>query len=153
MKKYSQRWPVNTMFFIAVLAVNTWTTAQNSTTTACPVATELKAPDLYGTWTVEMPVSSAEGAANVRGLVVFEKNAEHPDSISGWLTWNGSKVFVAGDIDAGSFSLEESDDGRRISAVWDGAIAQGSCGKAITGNRRVGEELVPFTLRKPTGWS
>ena len=100
-----------------------------------------------------MPASSVTGSASVRGHVVFEKNAEHPDSISGWLTWNGSKVFVAGDIDAGSFSLEESDDGRRISAVWDGAIAQGSCGKAITGNRRVGEELVPFTLRKPTGWS
>ena len=152
MKKSTQRWPINATIFIAALAMNTWTTAQNSTKTACPGATELKAPDLYGTWTVEMPVSSAAGSASVRGQVVFEKNAEHPDSISGWLTWNGSKVFVAGDIDEGSFSLEESDDGKRISAVWDGAVPEGSCGKAITGSRRAGDSLVSFVLRRSAGW-
>lgn len=152
MKKFAQRSYCFTMIFVASLAVNTWTLAQNDVKTGCPAATELKAPDLYGLWTVDITTSSAQGPASVRGQVVFEKNAEHPDSISGWLTWNGSKVFVAGDIDQGSFSLEESDDGKRISAVWDGAVPQGSCGKAITGNRRAGDTLLAFVLRRSTGW-
>jgi hypothetical protein len=147
-----QRLTVNTMIFIAASAVNTWTTAQNSTKTECLTASELKAPHLYGAWTVEMAASSAAGAASVLGQVVLEKNAEHADSISGWLTWNGSKVFVAGDIDEGSFSLEESDDGQRISAVWDGAVVSGSCSKAITGSRRAGDSLVSFVLRRSSGW-
>jgi hypothetical protein len=148
----TQRFALNAIIFIAISSINTWTTAQNSSKTECLAASELKAPHLYGAWTVEMAASSAAGAASVRGQVVLEKNAEHPDSISGWLTWNGSKVFVAGDIDEGSFSLEESDDGQRISAVWDGTVAQGSCGKAITGNRRVGDSLVSFVLRRSSGW-
>jgi hypothetical protein len=155
MKKPSLSVMTNAILFIAITSINTWTVAQNSTTTTCLPANVLKAPHLYGTWNVDMPISVDAGAAtkNVAGTVVFEKNAEHPDSISGWLTWNGSTVFVAGDIDEGNFSLEESDDGKRISAVWDGTIAPGSCGKAITGSRRSGDVLVPFTLRKPAGWS
>jgi hypothetical protein len=152
MKNHNHRLTVNAIIFIAALAVNTWTTAQNSSKTECLSASELKAPHLYGAWTVEMAASNAPGAASVRGQVVLEKNAEHPDSISGWLTWNGSKVFVAGDIDDGSFSLEESDDGQRISAVWDGSVAQGSCGKAIAGNRRAGDSLVSFVMRRSSGW-
>ncbi len=152
MKNNTQYWPVNAIIFIAILAINTWTAAQNNTKTACPIATELKAPDLYGAWTVDMPASNATSSTNVRGQVVFEKNTEHPDSISGWLTWNGSNVFVAGDIDEGSFSLEESDDGKRISAVWDGVVPEGSCGRAITGSRRMGDSLVSFMLRRSAGW-
>jgi hypothetical protein len=152
MKNRTQCIAVNAMIFIAILSINTWTTAQNSSKTECLTASELKAPHLYGVWTVEMAASNTPGAASVRGQVVLEKNAEHPDSISGWLTWNGSKVFVAGDIDEGSFSLEESDDGKRISAVWDGTVAEGSCGKAITGNRRVGDSLVGFVLRRSSSW-
>ena len=50
-------------------------------------------------------------------------------------------------------SLEESDDGTRISAVWDGTVAEGSCGTAITGTRRAGELMTNFVLRRSRGWN
>jgi hypothetical protein len=135
----------NATVFIAACAMFHWAGAQNglenapkapsSSNTPCPSVRDVQATDLYGAWRV------------------FEKNPEFADSVVGWLDWGKDKIFVAGDVEAGSFSLEESDDGTRISAVWEGTVAEGSCGKAITGSRRVGEVSTPFVLRKATGWN
>jgi hypothetical protein len=117
---------------------------------------------LYGTWQVELigslPATVIAGAPWLpapieRASMVLQKNPDYDDSLSGWLQWKSQKVSVVGDIDDGSFSLEESDDGTRISAVWEGQIMPGSCGKAITGTRRAGDVLTPFVLRKSTGWN
>jgi hypothetical protein len=154
----------NATVFIAACAMFHWAVAQNSLENApkapnspnapCRNARDVQAADLYGTWRVEVPRSSLAGAVQTeRGKVVFEKNPEFADSVVGWLDWGKDKIFVAGDVDAGSFSLEESDDGTRISAVWEGTVAEGSCGKVITGLRRVGEVSTPFALRKATGWN
>jgi hypothetical protein len=150
--------------FIAACAIFHWAGAQNSlenapkapnsSNTPCLNARDVQATDLYGTWRVELSRSSLAGALQIeRGSVVFEINPEFADSVVGWLQWGKDKIFVAGDVEAGSFSLEESDDGTRISAVWEGTVAEGSCGKAITGSRRVGEVSTPFVLRKATGWN
>jgi hypothetical protein len=150
----------NTIIFIAACASFHWATAQNdaqNTPAACPAPQTIISTDLYGVWSVEL--GSADGAAPSslsssaqRGLVRFEQNPEFEDSIAGWLELGDSKVFVAGDIDEGQFSLEESDDGKRISAVWEGSITEGSCGKIITGSRRMGDQVSAFVLRKPSGW-
>jgi hypothetical protein len=114
----------------------------------------VQSTDLYGVWRFEIThgVSAAPHQPQ-RGSVVFEKNPEFSDSVIGWLQWDNNKIFVAGDVEQGSFSLEESEDGTRISAVWEGTVAEGSCGKAITGLRRVGDLSNPFILRKATGWN
>ena len=143
---------------VAACAIFHWATAQNSLKntldSACPKASEVRATDLYGAWRVELTHSSLSGVgATDSASVIFEKNPEFSDSVVGWLQWGKDKIFVAGDVDEGSFSLEESDDGTRISAVWEGNVAQGSCGKAITGTRRVGDVSTPFVLRKSTGWN
>ncbi len=153
------KWPIhhryrNTIFFIAACASFYWATAKNDTQNAlvaCPKPQAIISTDLYGVWNVEL--GSANGAAPSRspaspqhGLVRFEQNPEFEDSIAGWFELGSATVFVAGDIDEGQFSLEESDDGKRISAVW-----EGSCGKAITGSRRVGEQVSSFVLRKAGG--
>jgi hypothetical protein len=164
MKSATFNYARNATVFIAACAMFHWAGAQNglenapkapsSSNTPCPSVRDVQATDLYGTWRVELPRSSSVGAVQTeRGNVVFEKNPEFADSVVGWLDWGKDKIFVAGDVEAGSFSLEESDDGTRISAVWEGTVAEGSCGKAITGSRRVGEVSTPFVLRKATGWN
>ncbi len=118
----------------------------------CLSAADIKALDLYGNWVVE--IASLDGAQILhRGRIELEKNPEHADSVSGWMHIQDQKIFVAGDMDAGAFSFEESDDGTRISAVWEGAVADGSCGKAITGMRRAGELQTRFVMRRATGWN
>jgi hypothetical protein len=148
----------NTIFLVAACATFHWATAQNSIqippVTPCLSARDVQSTDLYGTWRFEItPSALAPSNLLQRGSVVFEKNPEFADSVIGWLQWDSRKIFVAGDVEQGSFSLEESDDGTRITAVWEGTVAEGSCGKAITGLRRVGEVSTPFVLRKATGWS
>jgi hypothetical protein len=160
MKSHTRRHARNTIIFIAACALFHWATAQNdtqNTSVACPTPQAIISTDLYGVWNVEL--GSADGAApssspssQQRGLVRFEQNPEFEDSIAGWFELGNTTVYVAGDIDEGQFSLEESDDGKRISAVWEGSIAEGSCGKTITGTRRVGEQVSAFVLRKPSGW-
>jgi hypothetical protein len=146
-----------TIFFIAACATSHWASGQNAPqstvpTTSCPAPSELKIASLYGTWVLE--ISSADGAqVLLRGRVELEKNPEHAGSVSGWMYVQDRKIFVAGDLSEGDVSLEESDDGTRISAVWDGMVAEGSCGKAITGTRRAGEVMTSFVLRRSSGWN
>ena len=112
--------------------------------------------------------SNAATAAQVpvaRASLLLEKNAEHEDSLSGWLSFvttsaaSGAlavpttKILVVGDVEEGVLSLEESQDGSSISGQWDGEIAPGSCGRAITGTRRVGELQMRFVLRRAGGWN
>jgi hypothetical protein len=154
----------STMIFIAASALFHWAAAQNasenatkSASASCSAARAIISTDLHGVWSVELGTSdsavpSSPSSSPQRGLVRFEQNPEYEDSIAGWLELGDAKLFVAGDIDEGQFSLEESDDGKRISAVWEGSITEDSCGKAITGSRRVGEKISAFVLRKTSGW-
>jgi hypothetical protein len=147
----------STIFFIAACAISHWAAGQNTpqtppASTACPAPGELKIASLYGSWVLE--ISSADGAQVLqRGRVELEKNPEHAGSVSGWMYVQERKIFVAGDLSRGELSLEESDDGTRISAVWEGEVAEGSCGKAITGTRRAGEVMTTFVLRRSNGWN
>ena len=146
-----------TLFCIAVCAVFTLAngqTIQKNTApdTSCPAPSELKIANLYGTWVLE--ISSADGTQILlRGRVELEKNPEYAGSVSGWIYLQDRKIFVAGDLSKGEVSLEESDDGTRISAVWDGTVAEGSCATAITGTRRAGELVTNFVLRRSRGWN
>jgi hypothetical protein len=149
----------NTIIFIAACALFHWATAQNdpkNAPAACPEAKAILGTDLYGVWDVELTfvdeAAVPSPSSQQRGMVRFEQNPEFEDSIAGWFELGNTTVYVAGDIDEGQFSLEESDDGKRISAVWEGSIAEGSCGKTITGTRRVGEQVGSFVLSKPSGW-
>jgi ATP-dependent DNA helicase Rep len=58
------------------------------------------------------------------------------------------------DIEAGELLLDESVDGRTISAVWAGQVVAGRCGKEIRGSwRRASDDTVRgFTLTKLPGW-
>jgi hypothetical protein len=139
----------NTLFLIAVCALFNCNeglfhfqaahAAQECTLPASAVA-------LYGQWAVDF-TNSDNTTSPQRGRLQLEKNAEYPESLSGWLYWQGQKIFVAGDWQDGELSLEESLDGTSITAVWDGKADINSCGKVITGTRRMGEVTSNFVMR------
>lgn len=115
---------------------------------ACPRATEVSSVHLYGLWN-----ASIEGLPGV-ATVLFERSREFPDGLSGAISRDGAKALVAGDVDEGVFTLEESADGRTIDGIWNGKVVEDSCGKEISGHwRRAGQDrLLPFVLRKRPGW-
>jgi hypothetical protein len=103
---------------------------------------------LYGLWHAEL-----EGQTQVVTLQ-FERHPDNVGSVRGRVTRGGAPVQVAGDLDEGEFSLEESIDGQRISANWLGAVVPESCGKEIRGswNNAPDNTSTPFVLRKGPGW-
>ena len=82
--------------------------------------------DLVGTW-----------HATVEGLpeatLQLAKHPEYADSVRGHLEREGKRIELAGDIDDGDLTLEESANGRNISATWLGEVVEGSCGREIRG--------------------
>ena len=137
-----------TIIFIAACALSICTTAQNSTqnsvTASCPLPDQVEPVHLYGLWRAEF-TGLAQGAT-----LLFEKHAERTGSVRGAINRNGTRALIAGDVDGGEFTLEESDDGVHISATWLGTVVMDSCGQEIRGNwsHASNERTYPFVLRK-----
>ncbi len=116
---------------------------------ACPANAELTVRDLLGSWRAEFPGSAGPGAH-----LVLERNPDWPDSLAGRIQREGREARVAGDLEDGTFTLEESADGVRIDAVWVGQPVEGRCGQEIRGAWRAGDQEPEraFVLRRVTGW-
>lgn len=119
----------------------------------CPAATEIGPRHLYGLWHAEFEGLS-QGAT-----ILFEKHPELAGSFSGAVNRDGVKALLAGDVDQGELTLEESLDGQHISATWLGTVVENSCGKEIKGlwnntsNKAPGDAAShPFVLHKLPGW-
>ncbi|RZL95454.1 MAG: hypothetical protein EOP76_04540 [Variovorax sp.] len=128
----------------ALAASVAWTGA--TAQVACPSdAQALPLVALFGAW--EARFDGVPGAATV--LL-----ARHPEyaGVRGSITRDGgARAELAGDIDdEGLLTIDESQDGRAISATWSGGLQAGSCGKVFEGTwRRAGEERTArFVLRK-----
>jgi hypothetical protein len=93
---------------------------------ACPAAAEVQPRHLHGLWRAEF-----EGAPGATLLI--EPHREFAMSISGTVNRNGARAQLAGDLEEGEFTLEESADGARIAATWLGDVVEGSCGREIRG--------------------
>jgi hypothetical protein len=115
---------------------------------ACPTPAEVTHQHLYGVWRAEFDQGTP--GASLR----LEKHAEYSESVSGEITRGGARAKVAGDVEDGTFQLEESTDGTSIAATWTGQVVDKSCGKEIKGtwkNHKDGTQRA-FVLRKPPGW-
>jgi hypothetical protein len=82
------------------------------------------------------------------------RSEDHPDGLRGTIRRGTGQALVAGDVDNGAFTLEESTDGRAISATWVGAFPEQACGKEIRGQWTDTTTRVEraFVLRKQPGW-
>jgi hypothetical protein len=111
----------------------------------CPHASEIGQVQMVGAWGVEL-----QGSASADTLVL-EKHTAYSDSLSGTLHRGGEKRQVAGDVEDGEFTMEESADGVHISATWLGEVVEGSCGREIRGTWSIdaeGKDARDFVLRK-----
>lgn len=115
---------------------------------ACADATETSQRELLGRWTAQF----ATPAAQASPLQALPTTAQleltpHPElsaSVRGHVLRPGAQALVSGDVDVGDFTLEESVNGKNISATWIGQVVQGSCGQEIRGTWS--QEQPPLTL-------
>ena len=109
----------------------------------CPAASDVSQAQLLGTWR-----ATIDGEAPF--TLQLAKNPEFAETVRGHLERGGARIELAGDVDDGDFTLEESANGRNISATWLGEVVDGSCGREIRGTWKAegapGER--PFVLRK-----
>lgn len=110
----------------------------------CPLPAEVKPQQLLGAWQAEF--AGSWDAATLR----LGRHPEYSESFRGTLERDGHESLVVGDLEDGEFTLEESADGKRISAAWQGDVVEGSCGREVRGTwTRDGEtEGIAFILRK-----
>jgi len=127
-----------------------WAQAQGADATpACPAPHELRALHLYGTWRAQWQGDAAPGAT-----LQLERHPELGDSVRGRVERDGITALLAGDVDDGDLTLEESRDGKRISATWIGRVDPDSCGKLIRGTWTDADTEAKrgFELRRAAGW-
>jgi hypothetical protein len=147
-----------TIIFIALCAVFIRTHGQNEPKNAfllsapsCKAAVDFVNTDFFGPWVLEL--RSAGSTATQTTRLTFKRNPEFAESLAGEFDWQGARIEVFGDIEAGNLELEESNNGKDISALWKGRIAEGSCGQAVSGTRRLlaTQTEQSFVLRR-AGW-
>ena len=144
--------PAFALILIAACTLSTWARSQNDVTntpnSSCPLSADVGPQHLYGLWRAEF-TGLPQGAT-----LLFERHAELADSVSGAVNRDGARAVIAGDVDQGELTLEESLDGQQISANWLGTVVENSCGKEISGtwNNNLNNSAYPFVLRKLPGW-
>lgn len=110
----------------------------------CPIAADMAQRHLLGQWQ-----AAIEGQPG--GLLQLGPHPELTESVRGSVQRGGIKAQVAGDVDEGTVTLEESVNGTNISATWLGQAVEGSCGLEIRGTLQSASPWEPptsFTLRK-----
>ena len=96
----------------------------------------------------------------------LEKHAEFSESVAGAVTrtlrearqgGHAPRAQLAGDIEDGFLTLDESSNGVSITGTWNGEMVEGSCGKKFKGiwkdasdNAPADTPDIPFTLEKMT---
>jgi hypothetical protein len=107
-----------------VLAQASWA----QTAPDCPGPADLHQRHLLGLW---------HAAFDDRGpgaTLLLEPDPDMDETVRGTVDRDGQLAQVAGDVDEeGAFTLEESVNGRNISATWLGDVVDGSCGREIRG--------------------
>lgn len=103
----------------------------------CPSGTDLRAEMLHGVWQVQLdgPAAESTGHAVAPWTLHLGPHPEHTGSLRGELAQGQLRWPVVADLDDGELTLEESRDGRRISATWLGTPTEGHCGRLIQGRR------------------
>lgn len=89
----------------------------------------LSSAHLMGDWIVEWSGGSGPGS----GRLTLKASPDHADSLEGRLDLGHARRWIAGDVDEGLLTLEESPDAKRISANWSLRPDPGPCGPNLAG--------------------
>lgn len=97
----------------------------------------------------------------------IERHAEFSDSVAGYVSrelqaapgGHAPRAQLAGDLEDGFLTLDESSNGVSITGTWNGEMVEGSCGKKVTGTWKdmssgapSDAPEIPFTLEKISAW-
>lgn len=165
-----------TLFLIAACAAPIRAGAQNNeknpvaAAEGCVPAAQLKPVQIHGLWRVRF--ASAPAGLPADATMHLQRHAEFSDSVAGYVSRNlrpaagappgtghAARAQLAGDLENGFLTLDESSNGINITATWNGEMAEGSCGKKVTGTWKdtsasapADAPEIPFTLEKIPGW-
>jgi len=111
---------------------------------ACPAAADVSQAHLLGTWHASI---EGQPAATLH----LARHPEYAGTLRGHVQRGGRRIELAGDVGDGELTLEESEDGKRITAAWLGDVVEGTCGREIRGVWKAegAPEERPFILRRP----
>jgi hypothetical protein len=105
--------------------------------------------------------------------MLIERHAEFSDSVAGHVTrdlgsatgsaaaraGHAPRAQLAGDLEEGFLTLDESSNGVSITGTWNGEMVEGSCGKKVVGTWKdmsssapADAPDIPFTMEKVSGW-
>ncbi|HYW55824.1 MAG TPA: hypothetical protein VE934_02610 [Polaromonas sp.] len=166
---------------IAASAHPSWAQAQNDSTkraagtaapavAPCPPAKQIKPEQMYGLWRVQFTKPPA-GLPD-KATMLLERHAEFSESVAGFVNrdlgaaagspavaGHRAKAQLAGDIEEGLVTLDESSNGISITGTWTGELVANSCGRKVTGVWKDTSDSappdapdIPFTLEKVPGW-
>ena len=116
-----------------------------------------------GSRVIEGFVVTIRAGSAADAVLRLEKHAEFSESVAGWVSREVAgqirKAQLAGDIEDGFLTLDESSNGISITGTWNGEMVIGSCGKKFTGTWKDTSDHapadtpdIPFTLEKLPGW-
>ena len=110
----------------------------------CPQPEEVSAGQMLGLWRAEFE-DRGPGAT-----LLLQAHPEFAGNFRGAITRDGDRRQLAGDVDEGDVTLEESADGVHIAAIWVGELVEGSCGKEVRGTWKAEGDPATrqFVLRK-----
>ncbi len=132
---------------IVCAAVSLFCAAAQAQDASCPKAAEMTHRQLMGLWRAEFE-GLRQGAT-----LLLEQHPELKESVRGAINRNGERAEIAGDVDDGDVTLEESANGVNISATWLGTMEEGSCGRTIKGTWQGTNDAQArgFVLRRQPG--
>ena len=139
-------------FALSALLIAQAVCAQTKPTPAPCANAPLKFNDLLGQWQVQWPNDLAGEPGHAR--LVFASNPEFADSLLGLLDVGSKRHEMAGDLEEDLLTLEESSDGKSISANWSLRATPERCGKELTGTwvRASDGQQRAVVLRRAAKW-
>jgi len=137
-----------------------------ATASACPGAKDLTPPQIHGQWRVRF--KPAPAGLPAAATMLLERHAEFTESVAGVVIraipapksgGHAPRARLAGDLENGLLTLDESSNGISITGTWNAELVEGSCGRKFSGvwkdtsdNAPPDTPEVPFTLEKIPGW-
>lgn len=141
-----------TIIFIAISAyiAPTWSQNNAKNSAACPTVADMSHQHLQGRWRAELPGGET-------ALLQLGAHPELGESVRGTVQRGSTTAQVSGDVDGGDLTLEESLNGKNISATWTGRVVDASCGKEIRGiwnnaHPTPSTASGPFVMHKQASW-
>ncbi|OYY34347.1 MAG: hypothetical protein B7X65_16005 [Polaromonas sp. 39-63-25] len=169
------------LFFIAVSALSMRAYGQNDTrqqsgpaspavAASCPPVQQFKPAQIHGTWRARFTPAPAGLPADA--TLQLQRHAEFSESVAGFVNrelaptagkpaqgGHAARAQLAGDLEDGYLTLDESSNGISITGAWNGKMVEGTCGRKITGTWKDMSSSappdapdVPFTLERLSGW-